>query len=94
MKRCNCPDAIVKKIKVRDRYIPVRGLEPIMFLVANLKLKDETEIVKKLMCEIRKLENTIPADFELEFQNYLLDEYKSFVNKINLNRTKRILKNN
>lgn len=93
MKRCNCPDAIIKKLKVGDKYIPVRGLEPVMFLVFNLKIKDETEILNKLMSEIRELDNVIPDIIESDFKICLLKEYKSFVDKINLNRNKRLVRN-
>ena len=91
MKRCNCPDAFIKKIKVGDKFIPVRGLEPVMFLVFNLKLKDETEIMNKLMSEIRELDNIIPDDIEYEFKNCLLNEYKSFVKRITTQRNKRLV---
>lgn len=93
MKRCNCSDAIVKKLKVRDKYIPVRGLEPVMFFVFNLKYKDENKILNRLMSEIRELDNVIPDNIESEFKNSLLKEYKSFVEKIKLNRKKRLVRN-
>lgn len=93
MKRCSCPDAIIKKLNVGNKSIPVRGLEPVMFLVFNLKLKDETKILNKLISEIRKLDNLIPDNIESEFKNCLLKEYKSFVDKINLNRNKRSARN-
>ncbi len=82
MAKCCGPKAFTKKIKVGDEEIPVRGLEPLIFMVLNMKLNDDEKILKRLRNEIIDLGNIIPADNEKEFNDALLTEYKAFSQKI------------
>jgi hypothetical protein len=74
-KRCG-PKAFAKRIKAGDFEIPVRGWEPVMFMVFNMKLDEDEEIFRKIT--------------EREFNNALLKEYKAFSQKIKANRELRI----
>lgn len=85
MGKCCGPKAFTKKIKVGNVEIPIRGLEPVMFMVFNMNLTEE-KILDKLLSEITELGNIIPADKQKEFNAALLSEYKSFIEKIKLNR--------
>lgn len=90
MKKCCSPKSFIKKMKVGIEEIPVVGLEPIMFLVYNLGLKNDDEILKALITEIEEMENEIPTDKRIEFNSALMKEYKLFAEKFDLNRKKRI----
>lgn len=57
MAKCCGPKAFTKKLIVGNEEIPVRGLEPIMFLVLNMNLDDEEKILMKLREEIMELGN-------------------------------------
>ncbi len=81
MGKCCGPKAFTIKLKVGNEEIPVRGLEPIMFMVFNLKLNDDEKILDRLQTEIAKLGNLIPTDKKKEFNDALLSEYKKFAGK-------------
>lgn len=83
MGKCCGPKVFTKKIKYGNNEIPVRGLEPVMFLVFNLNLSDNAAILERLREEIIKLGNSIPS--EKEFNLSLLKEYMRFA----LEREKR-----
>lgn len=88
MKKCCGAKSFIKKIKVGNDEIPIVGLEPIMFLVYNLELKTENEILKALHTEIKKMGNDVPINKLNEFNSELIKEYKLFAEKFALNRRK------
>lgn len=90
MPRCCSPKAFTKKLKVGNDEISVIGLEPILFLVYNLELKNDAEILKALLTEIEEMGNEIPLDKRIEFNSALMKEYKLFAEKFDHNRRKRI----
>lgn len=90
MKKCCGGKAFIKNIKVGNDEIPIVGLEPIMFLVYNLELKNDDEILKALITEIEEMKNEIPSENRIEFNSVLMNEYKLFAEKFDLNRKKRI----
>jgi hypothetical protein len=79
-----------KKIKVGDKEIPVKGLEPVMFLVLNMNLDNEEKILDALLKEITQLGNIIPMSRENNFCDALMKEYREFVDKrISIRKNKR-----
>lgn len=90
MKKCCGAKAFIKNIKVGNDEIPIVGLEPIMFLVYNLELNNDDEILTALITEIEEMENEIPSDKSIEFNSALMNEYKLFSEKLDHNRKKRI----
>lgn len=88
MKKCCGAKSFIKKIKVGNDEIPIVGLEPIMFLVFNLELKNDDNILKALSTEIKKMGNDIPINKLNEFNSALMREYKLFAKKFALNRKK------
>jgi hypothetical protein len=91
MAKCCGSKAIIKKIKVGDEAIPVIALEAIMFLVFNMNLNNDEMITNALMSKIEEMGNKIPSDKEKEFESSVMKEYKMFVEKIKLNRNKKII---
>jgi len=90
MEKCCGAKAFIKNIKVGNVELPIVGLEPIMFLVYNLELKYDDEILKALITEIEEMKNEIPSDKKPEFNSALMNEYKLFIEKFDHNRKKRI----
>ncbi len=86
MKKCCGTKSFTKKIKVGNYEIPVVGLDAIMFLVYNLKLKNDDEILKALLTKIEQMKNKIPSDKKVEFNSTLLNEYKFFTEKFEQNK--------
>lgn len=90
MKKCCGASAFISKLKVGDDEIPIIGLEPIMFLVFNMELVNDDEVLEALITEIEEMGNEIPSNKTLEFNSVLMKEYKLFAEKIQSNRKKRI----
>ena len=89
MAKCCGPKALTKKLIIGDQEIPVKGLEPVMFMVLNMNLNEETKIIEVLRNKIIELGNSIPANKENEFNEALLEEYKKFKDKIKIKRETR-----
>lgn len=81
MAKCCSPKAFTKKLRVDDEEIPIRGLEPVMFLVFNMNLENEEKILDALLKEINELGNVIQISREKNFCDALMKEYKAFVEK-------------
>ena len=93
MAKCCGPKAVTKKIKVGNCEVPIRGLEPIMFMAFKLNLTEDEQILGRLIKEITELGNIIPSEKEKDFKNSLLLEYRKFVNKILSNRKNKSFRN-
>lgn len=90
MGKCCDIKAITKKIRVGNTEIPIRGLEPIMFMVSKLHYKNDILILERLIKEITELGNPIPAEKEKDYKAALLYEYKEFVfNRVLIKNTGR-----
>lgn len=86
MKKCCGTKSFTKKIKVGNYDIPVVGLDAIMFLVYNLELKNDDEILQALLSKIQEMKNKIPSNTKEEFNSALLNEYKFFTEKFEQNK--------
>ena len=89
MAKCCGPKAFTKKLIVGNEEIPIRGLEPIMFMIFNQNLDDDKSILNALVIEIENLGNKVPSDRREEFEIALLKEYKLFKEQIKLKREKK-----